>query len=102
MIQPILADRLTEIQHLLQTNRVVRAFAFGSVCTDAFTPESDVDLLIKFEDGLEPITYGNYFFDLLDGLENLLGRSIDLVTEPSVKSPYFRQVLNKTSVLICG
>ena len=54
---------------------------FGSVSRDEDTVESDVDLLVEF-DG--PATFDR-FFGLKAYLEDRLGRSVDLVTQPAIR-----------------
>jgi uncharacterized protein len=96
-MQPLLKNNLTKIQELLRTYKVKRAFAFGSVCTDQFNDKSDVDILLSFDD--DRITMENYadnYFDLTYKLEELLGREVDLVTERSIKDPYFIKVMERT------
>ena len=58
MIHPVLSDRLPQVRELLKKNRVRKAYAFGSVCTDHFNSESDIDLLIDFEENLDPLVQG--------------------------------------------
>ena len=75
----------------------IRKFAFfGSVLTERFSPESDVDVLVEFEEDHVP-----GFFALTameDELSGLLGRKADLRT-PEDLSVYFReQVLQHASV----
>lgn len=63
---------------------------FGSAATDAFRPDgSDIDLLVRFGE-LAPSDYANAYFGLRTALGELLGRSIDLVTDASLANPYFR------------
>ena len=51
---------------------------FGSVLRDDFDPNSDVDVLVEFEEGHTP---GFAFIDIQDELSKLLGgREVDLVT----------------------
>ena len=95
----ILTDNLPVITRILKENRVVQAYAFGSVCTDQFTDASDVDLLIDLDDD-DPLSYSDHYFRVLDALQSLLGRDVDLITERSVRSPYFRKTLDATKVPI--
>ena len=68
-------DRLVE---LCRRYRVERLRFFGSVLRDDFGPESDVDVLVDFEAGVD---IGMEFFDLQEELGELLGgREVDLVT----------------------
>lgn len=99
-IQPILNRNLSRITQILKKNQVKRAYAFGSVCTERFGPNSDVDLLIAFEDGLDPVTYSENYFAIAEAIEELLQRRVDLVTESSLKNPYFIKILNQTKTPI--
>lgn len=75
----------------------IRSLAvFGSVLRDDFGPESDVDVLVEFEDGFTP---GWELFDFEDELSANLGRRVDLNT-PGFLSRSFRQrVLDEAHVL---
>ena len=74
----------------------MRAYAFGSVCTPLFNQNSDVDLLISFEEGIDPIEYGDLYWSLEEKLPALLHRNIDLLTEKQLRNPYFIKVMNQT------
>jgi predicted nucleotidyltransferase len=68
---------------------VERLRIFGSVLTDRFDREtSDVDFLVAFRPGRDNL-FRDYF-DLKSELERIVGRGVDLVTERSVKNPFFR------------
>lgn len=71
----------------LQRFGVDRCGLFGSFRTEQITDQSDVDLLIVFRSGMK--TFNN-FMDLCFFLEDLLGRSVDIVTPESL-SPFFGQ-----------
>lgn len=65
---------------------VTRLAFFGSVLTDEFGPESDVDVLVEFEPGHVP---GLDFVDAEDEFSEIIGRKVDLNT-PQCLSRYFR------------
>ena len=67
---------------------------FGSFVTDTATPDSDIDILVDFEK-----TPGWEYFDLMEFLENELGRKIDLVTPNALKSPLKTKILNQVEYL---
>lgn len=68
---------------------VERLRIFGSVLTDRFDPEtSDIDFLVVFRPQRENL-FRDYF-GLKAELESLLGRSVDLVTERSVRNPFLK------------
>jgi len=58
-------------------HHIRRMALFGSVLRDDFRPESDVDVLVEFEQGHVP---GLAFFGLQDELTALLGRTVELCT----------------------
>lgn len=62
----------------------VRKLAFfGSVVRDDFRPESDVDVLVEFEDGKSP--GWEFFWDMPNELSAILGgREVDLLTFASI------------------
>ena len=90
-----------DILNLCKTHKVKSLYAFGSVLTDKFNNESDVDLIVDFEN-LDVLDYGDNYYDLKFSLENILKRSIDLLEEKAIKNPYFRKILNQNKVLIYG
>ncbi|SOD89245.1 nucleotidyltransferase family protein [Spirosoma fluviale] len=100
MINAVLANKLPVVTQILRENGVKRAYAFGSVCTDQFNEASDIDLLIAFDDTLDPIQYGDNYFTIAHALESALKRSVDLVTERSLKNPYFIAMLERTKTAI--
>jgi uncharacterized protein len=96
----LLVNHLSEIRQVLKENKVKGAYAFGSVCTDAFGEDSDVDILIDFEENLDPITYGENYFKIVVSIETILGRTVDLVTARTLRNPYFIKVMNQTKTVI--
>lgn len=62
---------------------------FGSVLGDEFRPDSDVDVLVVFEDGA-PWSYWDWDA-MTEQLAAIFGRPVDLVEKRSVVNPYRRQ-----------
>lgn len=84
---------------LCEIHKVKTLYAFGSVLTDKFTNNSDIDLVVDFSD--VPVEdYADNYFDLKFSLQDILKRQIDLLEEKAIKNPYFRQVLNQQKQLI--
>ena len=64
--------------------RITELALFGSVLREDFGPESDVDVLVTFQ---EPVTWG--LFDLghmEDELAATIGREVDLIDRRAVES----------------
>ncbi len=92
-----------QLAQIFKNHKVEKAYVFGSAISDKFNKDSDVDFLIKFDDNLkDPLEKGELWWNLHDSLRNLFNREIDLVTENSLKNPYFIEELDKTKFLIYG
>ena len=88
---------------LIEKHKVKEAYIFGSAISDKFDEEkSDIDLLVNFIEGLEPLVKGELIWDLKFALEDSLNRPIDLITESSLKNPYFIEEINQTRIKIYG
>ena len=84
------------LKELCVTFRVRRLEVFGSASTGRnFDPEkSDLDFLVEFQT-LQPGEYADAYFGLLDALETLFCRHIDLVMPQAVKNRYFIESIDK-------
>jgi predicted nucleotidyltransferase len=96
-----LAQHIDQIKRLCNSNGVRSLFAFGSVTTDNFRPESDIDMVVDIEDN-DPISYSDRYFNLKFQLEQLLKRQIDLLEQKAIKNPYLKQQIEKTKILVYG
>ena len=100
-MQRLILDNAEKIKTLCAAHNVRTLFVFGSVCTDRFNNNSDIDLLVSFNS----MDYGDYadtYFDLVDGFEELFQRPVDLVTDKSLSNPYFIDSINQTKTMIYG
>ena len=88
------------LEELCRRYRVKCLELFGSAAIGRDRPdESDLDFLVEFEP-LPPGNYADAYFGLLEGLQQLFGRSIDLVVASAIKNPYFRESVNRTKALV--
>jgi len=92
-------DKITD---LFKKHKVEKAYVFGSAASNKINENSDIDFLIKFEDNIEPLEKSELWWNLHDTLREIFKREIDLVTERSLKNPYFIKEINKTKKLIYG
>ena len=89
-----------ELAELCRRHHVLRLSVFGSATRDDFDPQrSDFDFLVEFEP-LAPGQYADAYFGLLESLERLLERPVDLVVASAIKNPYFRESVDQTKVLL--
>jgi predicted nucleotidyltransferase len=99
-VQKILESKIKDLQKICSTLGVKRLYAFGSVVSDDFNPESDIDFLISFTDKLSIEEYTNNYFALHYQLQDLFKRKIDLVTERTLSNPYFIESIEESKQLI--
>jgi len=95
----IIKNNLSSLNNLCRKYNVKTMHIFGSVCTDNFSDNSDIDILISFNE-LSIEEYTDNYFNLHNELEKLFDRKIDLLTERSIKNPYLLEGINKTRELI--
>ena len=94
-----LLSHTKDISKLCEIHKVKSLYAFGSVLTDKFDANSDIDLIVEFSNvSLED--YADNYFDLKFSLEEILKRPIDLLEEKAIKNPYFKQAVNQKRQLV--
>jgi len=96
-----LTSYIPQIRQLCENHKVGRLHAFGSVLTERFSEESDVDLVVDF-DGRASEDYFNNYFDFKYSLEDVLKRKVDLLEEQAIRNPYLRQSIDRSKQLIFG
>ena len=81
------------LRELCRRFRVERLYLFGSATENRFAPQrSDFDFLVALENA-PASEYSDNFLGLANALEQLLGRRVDLVTEDSIRNPYFKEAV---------
>jgi hypothetical protein len=89
-----------EIEALCRDYGVQRLAVFGSAATSSFRANSsDLDFLVLFRSPLTP-GYADRYFGLLEGLQSLFKRRVDLVVESAISNPYFRETVDRNKALL--
>ena len=94
MIQEIVTHR-PALEILCRQFGVRRLELFGSGASGRFDDRlSDFDFLVEFlpESAMGPF---HQFIDFQLALEQLFGRSVDLVESSAIRNPYFRQSVDR-------
>lgn len=102
MINSTIQSYLPKVIELFKKHKIKNAYIFGSALTDRFNNESDVDFIVNLQDGLNPVDAGEHLWDLEYELKELLHRDVDLISERSLKNPYFISEINATKIAIYG
>lgn len=97
-----LIDRNIEtIRTLCKKHKVARLFVFGSVLTDRFKENSDIDFIVDFQ-GVELYDYADNYFDLKNSLERIFKRKVDLLENQAINNPYLRQSIDSQKQIVYG
>lgn len=97
----LISQNIEFINALCKSHKVKSLYAFGSVLTDKFNAQSDIDLIVDFGD-IQLLDYADNYFDLKFSLEDIFKRSVDLLEEKAIKNPYFKRAVEKNMKLIYG
>jgi predicted nucleotidyltransferase len=74
----------------------IREFAlFGSVLRDDFRPDSDIDVLVTFDENAHHSLFD--LVDMQDELKEIFGREVDLVSKRGIESS--RNYIRKNVIL---
>ena len=104
-LETIINNRLNitkeKITEFCQRWKVAELSLFGSVLREDFHNKSDVDVLIAFVPN-----HGWHLFDFMNmqrELEEMFGRSVDLIQKKELQNPYRRaEVLQSHRVIYAG
>jgi predicted nucleotidyltransferase len=97
----LISQNIESICALCKSHKVKSLYAFGSVLTDTFNDQSDLDFIVNFDD-VQLLDYADNYFDLKFSLEDTFKRPVDLLEEKAIKNPYFKRAIEKNMQLIYG
>ena len=94
-------SKRNKVIEICRKHDVKRLYVFGSMLSDQFKENSDIDLLISFKK--IPIEkYADNYFDLKFSLEDLFKRQIDLLEEKTISNPFLKKSIDSSKKLIYG
>jgi uncharacterized protein len=88
-----------ELDKACEASNVNDLYAFGSVLTDKFNPESDIDFIVSIMSN-DPIEYAEHYFDLKFELERIFNRKVDLLEQKAIKNRTFEDMVNNQKMLV--
>ena len=99
---PLIANHADELAEICRRHHVKRLDVFGSAAVGDFNPDkSDIDFLVQIQP-LPPRKHADAYFGLLNDLQSIFGRSIDLVEDKAIENPYFRATVDETREPVYG
>jgi uncharacterized protein len=84
---------------LCKQHKVRELYLFGSILTPKFHKDSDIDMLVQF-DNVDILEYADNYFGFKQNLEKLLGREIDLLENQAIRNPIFRKILDRDKKIV--
>jgi len=99
-MKKLIGERQGELAEICRRFRVRRLELFGSAAAGGFREEeSDLDFLVEFQP-LGPGEHADAYFGLLQALEDMFGRRVDLVMAVAIRNRYFRESVDHTRRLV--
>jgi predicted nucleotidyltransferase len=98
MIQTKIEIPMDKIEAFCRKWKVKEFSLFGSVLREDFRPDSDVDVLVSFEEnaGWDLMDWVN----MIEELKVIFGREVDLVSKNGLRNPFRRhEILTTRKVL---
>ena len=92
-----------EIATFCQRWQITRLALFGSALRDDFGPDSDIDVLVKFDETARPTLFDMSRMEA--ELKAILGREVDLVSQRGVEricNYLRRKAILESAELVCG
>ena len=97
----IIESNINKIKDLCAKHNVSKLFVFGSVLTNRFSKNSDIDFVVAFNE-INLYDYADNYFDLKNSLEKLFQRPIDLLEDKAIKNPFLRESIDSSKQIVYG
>lgn len=94
----LIQNNLDEMITACKQHHVETISLFGTAAKNALREDSDIDLLVEFSDDIDVLEYADNYFSLLDRLQGILNRKVDLVSSKSLKNPVLKEDIYRSKV----
>ena len=95
----LIEKNIDSLIRLCKLHKVKELYIFGSILTSKFNKDSDIDMLVQFEN-IDILEYADNYFDFKEKLEKLLGREIDLIENQAIRNPIFRKIVDRDKKIV--
>jgi len=96
----VLDGHISSIKDICEKHFVSEFALFGSRANGNSKDQSDIDLLVSFNNKLAILNYADNFFSLKQTLQSLLKKEVDLVTKKSIKNPILKKEIDQTKIIL--
>jgi predicted nucleotidyltransferase len=97
-MEKILTDKLKEIIVICKKHNIDSIAVFGSAAKNEMNENSDIDFLVKFSNKINVLDYADNYFSVLEKLEKLIGKKVDLVSVKSLINPVLISEINNSKI----
>jgi predicted nucleotidyltransferase len=97
----LIESNIERLRLLCQKHKVGKLFVFGSVLSNRFNVDSDIDLIVDFNE-VDLRNYADNYFTLKDELEKLFNRKVDLLEAQAIRNPFFKESIDQQKRLVYG
>ena len=94
-------DIISSINQIARKYPLRSVALFGSIHTPDFSENSDVDIVVRFDEDLDPLVRGESMMNFQIELEDALHRKVDVINQSYVFNPIMQAVVQE-AVLIYG
>jgi predicted nucleotidyltransferase len=99
-VNRLIEEKREELECVCRRHRVHRIELFGSAVRPDFdSAHSDMDFIVSFQE-LDLDQYADAYFGLLEDLQALFQRPVDLIVASAIQNPYFRQAVDSSKTLV--
>jgi len=93
----LVESKIPELADVCRRYRVPSLEFFGSAASDdQFAAQtSDLDFLVEYLPS-RPGEYADAYFGLLEALQELFDRPVDLISARAIRNPYFLESVNRS------
>jgi predicted nucleotidyltransferase len=99
LAQPLI-DHRDELVALCRSYGVARLEVFGSAADGRFDPaRSDFDFIVRLAPRADE-SLARRYLGLIEALESLLGRRVDVLIDGPITNPYLRQAVNASRCML--
>jgi hypothetical protein len=96
----LIKNNIEQIKSILLVNKVESAYLFGSMTNAKIKNPNDIDLLIRFNDKINFIEYSDNYFRIINSLQELLKKDVDIVAEETISNKYLKQSIDAEKIQI--
>ncbi|QTY27404.1 nucleotidyltransferase family protein [Flavobacterium sp. CS20] len=94
----LIQNKLDDIIAVSKQHYVQAISLFGSAAKNNLRKDSDSDLLVEFSSDINVLDYADNYFSLLNQLESILNRKVDLVSNKSLKNPVLKEEIYQSKI----